>query len=125
MTVGSEVVGHAPPYGAFIKRQLAFKASPASSELALDDVVMQIDLRSPAGVSGVTQSMVSGWELGRHTTSITHRKTLCAIYGEPPEVLFAHQDELSNARANEGTTAICWNVVIAALNDLAQLSGRE
>jgi len=92
---------------------------------ALDDVVMQIDLRRPAGVSGVTQSMVSGWELGRHTTSITHRKTLCAIYGEPPEVLFAHQDELSSARANEGTTAICWNVVIAALNDLAQLSGRE
>lgn len=59
----------------------------------LEDVVLQIDLRSPGGVSGVTPSMVSGWELGRHTTSIAHRKTLCGLYGEPPEVLFAHQDK--------------------------------
>lgn len=36
--------------------------------------------------------MLSGWELGRHTTSIGHRKTLCEIYRQPPEVLFAHQD---------------------------------
>jgi len=36
--------------------------------------------------------MVSGWELGRHTTSIGHRKTLCEIYGQPPQVLFVHQD---------------------------------
>ncbi len=43
--------------------------------------------------------MVSGWELGRHTTSIAHRKTLCSIYGEPPEVLFAHQDEALSAHA--------------------------
>jgi transcriptional regulator with XRE-family HTH domain len=65
----------------------------------LEDVVLQIDLRSPGGVSGVTPSMVSGWELGRHTTSIAHRKTLCGIYGEPPEMLFAHQDEALSARA--------------------------
>ena len=37
-------------------------------------------------------SMLSGWELGRHTTSIGHRKTLCEIYGKPPQSLFAHQD---------------------------------
>jgi len=43
--------------------------------------------------------MVSGWELGRHTTSITHRKTLCAIYDTPPEVLFAHQGEMTSAHA--------------------------
>jgi len=51
-----------------------------------------MDLRTPGGHSGVTASMLSGWELGRHTTSIGHRKTLCEIYSEPPETLFAHQD---------------------------------
>jgi transcriptional regulator with XRE-family HTH domain len=65
----------------------------------LEDVVREIDLRSSVGASGVTASMVSGWELGRHTTSIAHRKTLCSIYGEPPEVLFAHQDEALSTRA--------------------------
>jgi transcriptional regulator with XRE-family HTH domain len=64
----------------------------------LEDLVAQIDLRTPGGASGVTPSMVSGWELGRHTTSIAHRKTLCVIYGGTPEVLFAYQDELQNAR---------------------------
>jgi hypothetical protein len=42
--------------------------------------------------------MVSGWELGRHTTSIGHRATLCEIYGQPPDVLFAHQDKGLTAR---------------------------
>ncbi|MCM3884614.1 helix-turn-helix transcriptional regulator [Frankia sp. R82] len=59
----------------------------------LERVVEEIDLRTAGGHSGVTPSMVSGWELGRHTTSIGHRVTLCAIYGQPPEVLFAHQDQ--------------------------------
>lgn len=59
----------------------------------LEDVVEEIGLRTPGGHAGVTPSMVSGWELGRHTTSIIHRKTLCEIYGQPPEALFAHQDQ--------------------------------
>src|ERR1700730_4526953 len=58
----------------------------------LEDVAEEIDLRTPGGHSGVTPSMVSGWELGRHTTSIGHRKTLCEIYGRRPDLLFAHQD---------------------------------
>ena len=58
----------------------------------LEEVAEEMDLRTPGGHSGVTPSMLSGWELGRHTTSIGHRKTLCEIYGQPPEVLFAHQD---------------------------------
>lgn len=58
----------------------------------LEDAVEEMDLRAPGGHSGVTPSMLSGWELGRHTTSIGHRKTLCDMYREPPEVLFAHQD---------------------------------
>jgi hypothetical protein len=31
----------------------------------LENVVEEIDLRTPGGQSGVTPSMVSGWELGR------------------------------------------------------------
>jgi transcriptional regulator with XRE-family HTH domain len=58
----------------------------------LDDVVEEIDLRTPGGHSGVTPSMLSGWELGRHITSVGHRKMLCEIYGQAPQVLFAHQD---------------------------------
>ena len=64
----------------------------------LERVVEEIDLRTPGGHSGVTPSMVSGWELGRHTTSIGHRAMLCAIYGQPPDVLFAHQDHGLTAR---------------------------
>src|SRR5260370_12265716 len=58
----------------------------------LERLVEEIDLHTPGGHSGVTPSMVSGWELGRHTTSIGHRATLCDIYQQPPDVLFAHQD---------------------------------
>jgi transcriptional regulator with XRE-family HTH domain len=63
----------------------------------LEDVVEEIDLRTSGGHSGVTPSMVSGWELGRHATSIGHRKTLCEIYGQPPEALFVHQDQALTA----------------------------
>lgn len=59
----------------------------------LEDVVEEINLRTPGGQSGVTPSMVSGWELNHHATSLGHRRTLCDIYGRPPEVLFAHQDQ--------------------------------
>lgn len=59
----------------------------------LERLVEEIDLRTPDGHSGVTPSMVSGWELGRHTTSIGHRAMLCEIFGQPPDELFAHQDE--------------------------------
>lgn len=36
--------------------------------------------------------MLSDWERGRCKTSLRYRQKLCRIYGEPPEVLFAHQD---------------------------------
>jgi hypothetical protein len=58
----------------------------------LERLVEEIDLRTPGGHSGVTPSMVSGWELGRHTTSTGYRAMLCQIFGQPPEVLFAHQE---------------------------------
>jgi transcriptional regulator with XRE-family HTH domain len=59
----------------------------------LERLVEEIDLRTPGGHSGVTPSMVSGWELGRDTTSIGHRAMLCGIFGQAPDELFAHQDE--------------------------------
>src|SRR5262249_14236098 len=59
----------------------------------LEDVVEEINLRTPGGQSGVTASMVTGWELNHHGTSMGHRKTLCEIYEQPPEALFVHQDQ--------------------------------
>jgi len=70
----------------------ALRRARLARNWTLDEVVEEIDLRAPGGHSGVTPSMLSGWELGRHTTSIGHHRTLCEIYGQPPEVLFAHQD---------------------------------
>ncbi|MFI0793044.1 helix-turn-helix transcriptional regulator [Micromonospora rubida] len=58
----------------------------------LENVVEAFDQRTTGGHSGVTPTMVSGWELGRHTTSHGHRRTLCAIYGRSADELFAHQD---------------------------------
>ncbi|WP_143539481.1 XRE family transcriptional regulator [Saccharopolyspora spinosa] len=37
--------------------------------------------------------MLSGWELGKHITSIRYRRVLAEYYSQPPEVLFAHQDQ--------------------------------
>ncbi|HET9896706.1 MAG TPA: helix-turn-helix transcriptional regulator [Streptosporangiaceae bacterium] len=70
----------------------ALRKARLARNWTLEEVVEEIDLRSPGGHSGVTPSMLSGWELGRHTTSIGHRKTLCEIYRQAPELLFAHQD---------------------------------
>ena len=84
-------------------RFCGWTVAPATARLArnwtLEHVVEEIDLHTPGGHSGVTPSMVSGWELGRHTTSIGHRQILCEIYDQPPDVLFAHQDEGLAGRA--------------------------
>jgi len=58
----------------------------------LEDVCSDLDQHAADGSSGVTPSMLSGWELGRHITSIRYRKLLADYYAQPPEVLFAHQD---------------------------------
>lgn len=58
----------------------------------LEKVCQDLDLASPSGSSGVTPSMLSGWELGRHTTSVRYRKVLADYYANPPDILFAHQD---------------------------------
>ncbi|NVI87657.1 helix-turn-helix transcriptional regulator [Actinomadura sp. BRA 177] len=71
----------------------ALRRARLARNWTLEDVAEEFELRTPGGRSGVTPSMVSGWELNQHTTSMGHRKTLCEIYGQSPEVLFAHQDE--------------------------------
>ncbi len=58
----------------------------------LEAVCADLDKNAPDGSSGVTPSMLSGWELRRHTTSVKYRSLLADYYGQPPEVLFAHQD---------------------------------
>ncbi len=64
----------------------------------LEDVCADLDQHAENGSAGVTPSMLSGWELGRHVTSIRYRRLLADYYGQPPEVLFAHQDaSLTNA----------------------------
>lgn len=69
-------------------RQARF-AIPAT----LEQVCQDLDKQSKDGSSGVTPSMLSGWERGIHITSIKYRKVLSDYYGQPPEVLFAHHDQ--------------------------------
>jgi transcriptional regulator with XRE-family HTH domain len=59
----------------------------------LEEVRDELDRRSPDGSSGVTPGMLSGWELGRHITSVRYRKMLADFYRQPAETLFAHQDQ--------------------------------
>lgn len=67
----------------------------------LETVCADLDQHAVDGSAGVTPSMLSGWELGRHITSIRYRKLLADYYGQPPEVLFAHQDApLASAEEN-------------------------
>jgi transcriptional regulator with XRE-family HTH domain len=56
----------------------------------LADVVREIDVRLKD--SGVTESLVSAWELGKHRTSARYRAVLCEVFNLPPEALFADQD---------------------------------
>jgi transcriptional regulator with XRE-family HTH domain len=58
----------------------------------LEQVCADLDKHDPNGSCGVTPSMLSGWERGRHTTSVKYRAMLASYYGQPPEELFAHQD---------------------------------
>jgi hypothetical protein len=77
------------------------RLSPAPSPLrqarrhvnwTLAQLVGEIDARSREP-TGVTESLASAWETGRIRTSVRYRAILCDIYQQPPEVLFAHQDD--------------------------------
>ena len=68
------------------------RAARLAIPATLEQVCADLDKLSPEGASGVTPSMLSGWELGRHTTSIRYRTLLADYYSQSPDVLFAHQD---------------------------------
>lgn len=87
----------------------------------LERTVEEIDLQTPNGHSGVTPSMLSGWELGRHVTSVGHRATLCEIFTQTPDVLFAHQDENLASGPDRPLLLAGWNALQAAM--LATVSG--
>jgi transcriptional regulator with XRE-family HTH domain len=76
-----------------VRRESPLRQARKARNWTLERLVEEIDLRTPGGHSGVTPSMVSGWELGRHATSIAHRSMLCEIYRQSPDALFSHQDD--------------------------------
>ncbi|WP_462203686.1 helix-turn-helix transcriptional regulator, partial [Frankia sp. CcWB3] len=87
-------------------RSFGGSASPLrAARLAInatqEQIVAALDARSSSGSSGVTPSMLSGWELGRRTTSPRYRKMLCDLFRESPDVLFAHQDAASTGLDGE------------------------
>jgi transcriptional regulator with XRE-family HTH domain len=92
-----------------------------SRNWTLERVVEEIDLRTAGGHSGVTPSMLSGWELGRHVTSIGHRAMLCEIFGQPPDVLFSHQDERLASSGSGPRLLAGWEALQGAM--LATVTG--
>ncbi|WP_203843247.1 XRE family transcriptional regulator [Winogradskya humida] len=68
--------------------RMARRTIPAT----LEAVCADLDHAALTGSSGVTPAMLSGWELGRHVTSIKYRKMLSDYYGRPIDDLFSHQD---------------------------------
>jgi transcriptional regulator with XRE-family HTH domain len=75
----------APPYSSRLRRERQRR------NWILADVVREIDVRLKD--SGVTESLVSAWELGKHRTSARYRAVLCEVFNLPAEALFADQDE--------------------------------
>src|SRR5882724_4301345 len=83
---GGKTVASGPSMSPLGQARLAITAT-------LEQVCADLDKQSNQGTSGVTPSMLSGWELSKHITSIRYRKVLADYYAQPPEVLFAHQDQ--------------------------------
>lgn len=81
----------------------------------LEQVCEDLDRASPGGSSGVTPSMLSGWELGRHTTSMRYRKVLANYYANSPDVLFAHQDDQLDALDETPRLLVGYHDLSAAL----------
>lgn len=89
----------------------ARKTIPAT----LEQVCGDLDRQSPNGASGVTPSMLSGWELGKHTTSVHYRAMLAAYYQQPPDVLFAHQDRGLTADSETPTLVLGYRAMQKAM----------
>lgn len=86
----------------------------------LEQVCEDLDKRSKEGSSGVTPSMLSGWELGKHITSIKYRKVLADYYAQPPEVLFAHQDQQLTAASETPRLLVGHHDLRAAMTEVVR-----
>ncbi len=90
----------------------------------LEQVCEDLDKRSAEGSSGVTPSMLSGWELGKHITSIRYRKMLTDYYAQPPEVLFAHQDQQLTAASETPRLLVGHHDLRAAMTEVVRDAGQ-
>lgn len=86
----------------------------------LEQVCADLDQHSVSGSSGVTPGMLSGWELGKHTTSIRYRKLLADYYRQPPELLFAHQDQQLTAAKETPKLLVGHHDLHDAMADIAR-----
>ncbi len=98
----------------------ARKAIPAT----LEQVCADLDRLSPDGSSGVTPGMLSGWELGKHITSIKYRRVLADYYAQPAEVLFAHQDQLLTAASEAPRLLVGHRDLREAMTDVVRGAGQ-
>jgi hypothetical protein len=99
------------------------RAARLARNLTLEQVVADLDLQSRGGASGVTVGMLSGWELGRHVTSVRYRQVLCDYYGQSSGVLFAHQDQVLTSSSEAPQLLAGYEDLVAAL--LAVVRGAE
>lgn len=86
----------------------------------LEQVCADLDKQSTEGSSGVTPGMLSGWERGMHTTSIKYRKVLADYYGQPPDVLFAHQDQQLTAASETPRLLVGHHDLRAAMTEVVR-----
>jgi transcriptional regulator with XRE-family HTH domain len=80
-----------------------------------------------AGLAGdhdltVTPSMLSGWELGRRTTSVRYRALLATYYRRPAEELFAHQDGMDASTLCAPVLLRRPGELLEAMNDVVDLA---
>ncbi|AUS79511.1 transcriptional regulator [Actinoalloteichus sp. AHMU CJ021] len=68
--------------------------------------------------------MLSGWELGKHITSIRYRKVLAGYYAQPPEVLFAHQDQRLTAGSETPLLLVGHHDLRAAMTEVVHGAGQ-
>ncbi|GAA4554209.1 hypothetical protein [Amycolatopsis samaneae] len=72
------------------------------------------------GHPGVSASMLSAWETGRHVTSLRYRKVLCEFYGRPAKDLFAHQDQRLTGAAETPRLLVGHHDLSDAMIDVVQ-----
>lgn len=95
----------------------ALRRARLARNLTLEEAAEQLNRITRGGTDA---SLLSAWESGRKRTGIRNRAGLCTLYGQPPAVLFAHQDGLDSVRALELTGAGAVVRVLARYADLLE-----